>query len=197
MTTSQTAGRQRILVALADAVARDGYANAKVQEIARDAQVSLRTFYAEFTGKEQAFIELQRLVLDGLANTVESSISYDGTARESIRGGFDTYFRLLTARPRLTTAITHELLNLSPEAREARQWARERFASMLCDLVEAGRAHYPDPPSRPLTPLLANGVLGAIFELINTELVEDNGTSLDELVDVGTDILWSIITNVE
>ncbi|MBO9532372.1 MAG: TetR/AcrR family transcriptional regulator [Solirubrobacteraceae bacterium] len=196
-TTFERTARERILTALAEAVARDGYANAKIQEVARDAHVSLRTFYAEFTGKEQAFLELQQRALDGLANAVESTVTFQSPWRDEIRAGFNVYFRLLTARPRLTAAITHELVNLSPEAHAARQWARERFATMLTGLVDAGRAHYPEIPSRSLSPLLAYGVLGAILELVTSEMVDSSPEGIDELVEAGTDILWSIITNVD
>jgi AcrR family transcriptional regulator len=197
MTKVRPDARSRILAALAGIVARDGYGNSKVQEIAREAQVSLRTFYLEFQNKEEAFLELQHQALEGLAQAVEHGVTFDSGWRNDIRNGFDICFRVLTARPRLTAAITYELVALSPEAATARAWARTRYADMLGRLVERGRASYPEIPSRPLTPLLAHGILGAILEIVTLEIADGAGADLDELVDTATDLLWSVVTNVD
>lgn len=202
--------RPRLLAALAEEIAREGYANAKVQEVARAAQVSLRTYYESFPSKEAGFLELQRILLDGLADSIEQSIDFDQPWRDVIRGGFTTYFRILMAQPKLTAAITHELTTMSPEGAAAREFARQRFSNMLCDLVDQGRERFPEIPSRPLTPLQARGILGAILELVATEVVGDHRTEaegrgasapqpvgFDDLVEAGTDLLWSVITNVD
>jgi hypothetical protein len=136
--------------------------------------------------------------LENLAGAVESAVDFDQASwRDVIRGGFATYFRLLMAEPKLTAAVTHELTTLSPEGAAAREWARVRFADLLCTLVEDGRARFPEIPSRPLTPLLARGILGAILELVTTEIVEESEPQFDDLVEAGTDLLWSVITHVD
>lgn len=209
MPTDETT-RPRLLAALADEIAREGYGNAKVQEVARAAQVSLRTYYASFPSKEAGFLELQAVLYDGLAASIEAAVDFDQPWRDAIRGGFTTYFQILRARPRLTAAIVHELTTMSPEGAAARELWRVRFSTMLCDLVDEGRRHFPEVPSRPLSPLAARGILGAILELVSTEVVgdpspDDGGgpapgeerASFDDLVETGTDLLWSLITNVD
>jgi AcrR family transcriptional regulator len=196
MTATDASTRQRILRALAQAIARDGYANTKVQAVARDAQVSLRTFYAEFESKEAGFLVLQYELLENLAIAVETSVTFDRPWREVIRRGFELYFRVLAAEPRLTDAIVHELTTMSDDGSAARDWARNRFGEMLISLVDQGRELHPEIRSRPLSLLMAHGILGAIMELVTSQL-RTGGATMDDAVDTATDLLWSVITNVE
>lgn len=197
MSTLEPDARQRILNALAAAVARDGYANAKVAEVAKEAHVSLRTFYEQFVSKEEAFLTLHKQLIEFAANYLESIVTYDRPWPEVIRGSFDAYLRLLLARPKLTEAMMLELNALSEEGRVARQYARERMCATMMLLVERGRAANPDVPSRPLSFTMAQCLMGAIVELVTSSVVDDSGRQLDEFVDTTTDLLISMIGNVD
>ncbi len=74
MSTTELDARQRILNALAAAVARDGYGNAKVALVAKEAHVSLRTFYEQFESKEEAFLTLHKQLIE-FARTTSSRSS--------------------------------------------------------------------------------------------------------------------------
>jgi AcrR family transcriptional regulator len=197
MTTTRTSHRDRLLRALAVVIAREGYSNTRVADVAREAHVSLRTFYEEFDTKETGFLALHAMLTDNVARSLEATANFDKPWREAMREGFDTYFRLLIAQPRLTTAVMVELTTLSPAAFEAREYARERFAEVLCTLVERGRAANPDLPSRPLEPLMARCILGGLLELVTTEVASQRVDRLPEYVDTCTDLLWSVVTTVE
>lgn len=185
--------RQRILESLAAVIAEDGYGRSRVADVARRARVSLRTFYDEFTNKEMAFLELHRTLVEHVATTLETAVVFEGDWRGEMRGGFETYFRLLLFRPNLTTAVMLELTTISAEGYAAREFARERYAGLLIELVERGREAYPEIPSRALTPLMARSVLGAVLELVTSGV--DESDPLPDLVDTATDLLWSIVTN--
>lgn len=189
--------RDRILTAIARVIANDGYANSKVIDIARGAHVSLRTFYDAFENKEGAFLELHRVLVERIADALEAAVTFDGEWRDAMRQGFDQYFRLLLAQPKLTMAIMLEVTTLGEPGYEAREYGRERFAGLLCGLVEQGRAAYPEIPSRALTPLMARSVLGAVLELVMSGVADegDEGDEdpLPELVDTATDLLWRLV----
>ncbi|MBO9532373.1 MAG: TetR/AcrR family transcriptional regulator [Solirubrobacteraceae bacterium] len=197
MSQTRTSHRDRLLQALANVIAREGYANTRVADVAREARVSLRTFYEEFDSKESGFLALHAMLTDAVASSLEDSANFDQPWRAAIREGFDTYFRLLVAQPKLTTAIMIELTTLSPEAYEAREYARERFTTVMSNLVERGREANPEIPSRPLTPLMARCILGGLLELVTTEVVDEGVDHLPEFVDTCTDLLWSVVTTVE
>jgi AcrR family transcriptional regulator len=197
MSTTELDARQRILNALAAAVARDGYASAKVAQVAKDAHVSLRTFYEEFESKEEAFLTLHKQLIEFAANYLESIVTYDRPWPEVMRGSFDAYLRLLLAQPKLTEAMMLELNALSAEGRAARQYARERMCSTMILLVERGREANPDIPTRSLSPTMAQCLMGSIIELVTSGVVDDQSDRLDEFVDTTTDLLISIIGNVD
>lgn len=196
MTEPASDYRQRLIVAIAVVVSREGYGGTKIQDIVREAKVSLRTFYAEFPSKEACFLALYEQITFDLQQATAESVTFDRPWREVMAEGFRVYLTALSVAPRLTYASLIELATLSDHARTTRQDAMERFVSVLCDLVERGREANPDVLSRPLTPLLGRAVLGGITEMMVDLVVRGHTDQLPELVDVATDLLWSIVTNV-
>ncbi|MEH3053219.1 MAG: TetR/AcrR family transcriptional regulator [Patulibacter minatonensis] len=188
--------RERIMAALAQTIALDGYANARVQEVAKDAHVSLRTFYGEFDGKEEAFLAMNDWLLESLWRSVRDAVDFAGTPwQTAMRDGFTVYVGAISARPKLTAAVTSELMTISAEGRAARDRWRERFADLMIELVERGRAANPKVPARSLTRLHAHAMLGAMLELVASQVVDGDQASVDAVIDTGTDMLWSIVTN--
>lgn len=185
--------RQQLLTALATVIARQGLSNTKVADIAREARTSLRTFYAEFESKEECFLELHRQVTQTVSMIVRQSIVFDRPWVEVMRRGFETYFEILTAQPRLTHAILVELANMSEQARRARDDAMELFGDMLCELVEDGRAANPEIASRPLSPLIARGIIAAFLELVVSYVDRGETERFPELIDTATEMLTSVV----
>ncbi len=188
--------RERIIRGTAAIIARDGYGNSRIADIAKEARVSLRTFYAEFDTKEAVFLELQRRVVESVIESIAEGIDFSKPWREVMYDGFYRYFEQLQASPRFTSAMAFELVTLSDASREAREYARGRFDAFLIDLVDRGRAANPQIPSRPLTPLLARSVLGGVVEIVTSELVDGQRWEIDALAEATTDVLWSVVTNV-
>ncbi|MDQ8045704.1 MAG: TetR/AcrR family transcriptional regulator [Solirubrobacteraceae bacterium] len=197
MATPDTAARERIIAAVAVVIARDGYRGSKIHDIAKEARVSLRTFYLYFPNKEALFLELHARVVKGVISAIDGGVSFDQPWRDAMSQGFETYFRILTAEPRLTTAIISELTTISDESFEAWEYARGEFATLMSTLVERGRAANPGIPSRPLSPLMARSILGGVLELVTSRVISGEVERLPELVDTATDLLWSVVTNVE
>ncbi len=189
--------RERIIRGTAAIIARDGYGNSRIADIAKESRVSLRTFYAEFETKESVFLELHRRVVDSITEAVADSIDFSKPWRQVMYDGFLRYFELLKASPRFTTAMVFELVTLSEASREAREYARGEFDRFLIELVERGREANPDIPSRSITPLLSRSMLGGVVEVVTSELVDGQRWEIDALAETATDILWSVVTNVD
>lgn len=189
--------RRRLLNAMATILTQDGFHGARIQDIAREAKVSLRTFYAEFETKEQCFLALHRELVDQMIRVVDESIHFDRPWKEVMRQGFQTYYGALAAYPRMTRAISIELATLSEEARRQRDESLERFAVVLVSLVARGRELYPEIPSQPLDPVMARGLIGSITELVDRNVVRDEIDQLPQLVDTTTEMLWRLVTHVE
>lgn len=189
--------RRRLLNAMATILTQDGFHGARIQDIAREAKVSLRTFYAEFETKEQCFLALHRELIDQMIKTVGDAVDFSQPWKEVMREGFQTYYGALAAFPRMTRAISIELATLSDDARRQRDDALEQFADLLVDLVDQGRALHPDIPAQPLSPVMARGLIGSITELVDRSVVRDEIDQLPQLVDTTTEMLWRLVTHVE
>jgi AcrR family transcriptional regulator len=196
MAALDQAARERIIAAMGVVIARDGYRGSKIHDIAKEARVSLRTFYLHFPSKEAVFLVLHERIVTAVVASIDSAVSFDQPWADAMREGFATYYKILTVEPRLTTAIILELTTLSEESSIAWEYARTEFSRMLSELVERGRAANPDVPSRPLTPLMARSVLGGVLELVTSYVLKGDAEHLTDLVDTSTDLLRAVVTNV-
>jgi AcrR family transcriptional regulator len=188
--------RQRLIAALAVVIARDGFGGAKIQDVVREAKVSLRTFYAEFPNKETAFLELYAIIGRNLEKVIVDAVDLSKPWHSQMESGFRAYLTALAVSPKLTYAGLVELATLSDEARVARQDSLERFVALICDQIEQGRIANPDIPSRPVSPMMARALLGGVTEMMIDLVVRGEAERLPELVDVATDLMWSVVTNV-
>lgn len=189
--------RRRLLNAMATIIARDGFHGARIQDVAREARVSLRTFYAEFENKEQCFLALHLELTAAVIEHVNASLDFDQPWKEVMRQGFKTYYRSLASVPRMTRAVSLELGTLSDEARQQRDQVMGDFATMLVDLVERGRQLHPEIPSQSLSYMMARGLIGAVTELIDSAVVRGETETITDLVDTTTEMLWRLVTHVE
>lgn len=189
--------RQRLLDALAIVVIRDGFVGAKIQDVVKEARVSLRTFYAEFPNKEACFLALYQQQTEAILGLIGDDLDFSRPWKDVMRVGFERYFNVLLLYPRMTHAVTIELATLSQEAREVRQGTLDQYVDLIIDLVERGRQANPDIPSRSLTPLMVRAIMGGVIELVFNSVVRDELDRLPELIDTATELLWSVVTTVD
>jgi AcrR family transcriptional regulator len=188
--------RERLLTALATVISRDGFNGAKIQDVVREAHVSLRTFYAEFDNKEECFLALYDHLGKQLDQLIIDAVSTDDPWHQRMQNGFQVYLNALALAPNLPDASLVELATLSDNARRVRQDALDRFIVLLIELVDQGRADNPDIPSRALTPMMARGISGAITEMTINFVVRGESERLPEIAPIAADLLWSVVTNV-
>ncbi len=188
-----TALRRQLLTAFAVVVAREGFAGARVASVAREARVSLRTFYSEFSGKEECFVELFRVVTDSLLKAMPAVVQFDQPWPAVIHRSFAAYFERALSDPGLVSAFLLELPTLGVDAQQERERVMDRFAALLVDTVDRGRAAYPDVPVRPISHLAARAFVGATNELIVSQAVEGEADLVRDLVDTAAEMLSSLI----
>lgn len=187
--------RDRMLLGMAQTIAKHGYRGATITEVVRFAKVSKRTFYEEFGDKESCFLELYdqtRFTLEQLI-IEQSRLSKDW--REQIRMGARAYYAALAAEPRLTQAFFIEIATLSERSTKARRVAFDHFAQVLVNLVEQARADNPDVPSRELSQVMSVAVMGGMTELLIGAIERDDlAESIDLLVDTASDLIGTLVT---
>ncbi len=185
--------RRRLLDAMYEIACRDGLHGARIQDIAREARVSLRTFYAEFESKEECFLALHAELANQVRELLADALDFSKPWKEIMRDGFTAYFTELARQPMLTRAITVELATLSEAARERREQTMQGYAEMLVGLVEYGRTQMPDRPSNPLTPLEARALVGSMTELINSHVYRNEVETIVDIADTLTEMMWRLV----
>jgi len=176
--------RQRLLTAVIEVVASQGYEGTRVADIINAAGVSRKTFYEHFNEKEDCFLtaydrELQRL------QDVTSEAFVDGQPRtwpDQIRQGLRGLLAYLAANPAPARVLMVDVMGAGPKAVARRDAALRSFTYF----VDAGRsgASQQEVPGR-----TALAVLGALNALMATEIVHG---SADRLEDLTPDLVYLV-----
>jgi AcrR family transcriptional regulator len=167
--------RDRMLAAIAAAVAEKGYARTAVADVLERAGVSRKTFYEHFANKEACFLAAYdagvELILGAIA-AATAAAGDDLVARA--REGTRTYLELLAANPDFARTFLVEVLGAGPEALARRTAVHVRFAQQMeLAFVGAGR---PDP-------YVFRACVGAIHELVTDRLLAEGAAALPTLLD--------------
>src|SRR3954452_1733649 len=163
--------RERLLVAMADAVAAKGYANVAVADVIERAGVSRRSFYEHFANKEEAFLAAYDAGVTGLLNAIgeaeeaaAAAADPEGGLLAPARAGTEVYLQVLADNPAFARTFLIEVLGAGPAALQRRDAVHERFARRLAEgfaaiAQDAGGGAAP-------APYVFRAAVGAIHELV-------------------------------
>jgi AcrR family transcriptional regulator len=174
--------RQRLIDGLAVAIRERGYRETTVADIVRHARTSRRTFYAEFSTKDECYIALLRTTNQKMRHRIESSVDPAAPWRDQVRQAVGAYIEAVASEPEIMLSWIRELPALGTVARTVQREVMDLMTEMLLALTdtEVFRAAGVGPLSRPMALLL----LGGIRELTATT-VED-GAEIRDLAEVAT-----------
>jgi AcrR family transcriptional regulator len=179
--------RERMLVAMAEACATKGYANVAVADVIERAHVSRRSFYEQFSNKEDCFLAAYDA---GVAGLLEEIAAAEEAARgvgsggllAAARAGTETYLQLLADNPAFARTFLIEVLGAGPEALARRDAVHQKFAERLEEGFEAVRGGVEGSLPAP-APFVFRAAVGAIHELVTRELLEGGPEALPGLLD--------------
>jgi AcrR family transcriptional regulator len=130
--------RARLLGAIVEIVARDGYPDAKIGDIAARAGVSRATFYELFGTKEKCLLAAQRELADKLNDEAELAI-VQGEAARAAHSGLMALVAFADREPHEFDFLMHESMLAGPAATEE----RDRLMLRLAQAVERSWAQAP------------------------------------------------------
>jgi AcrR family transcriptional regulator len=190
--------RERVLVAMADAVAAKGYANVAVADVIVRAGVSRRSFYEHFTNKEDAFLAAYDAGVAGLLDAIgeaeaEAATRPGATLLERARAGTEVYLQLLADNPAFARTFLIEVLGAGPDALERRDAVHERFAERMAATFDAIAADVGDDLPRPAD-YVFRAAVGAIHELVIDTLLKRGAEALPELLSPILDIQLRLLS---
>jgi AcrR family transcriptional regulator len=168
--------RERILEALADAVSAAGYAATSVEDIVSAAGVSRRTFYDNFSSKEDAFLAAYDAIAGQLVQRVYAA--YDSTDEFTLRVWrcLQKFLEFLSEHPHYADACIVEVLVAGPAALAKRNAVMTGFADLLCQAAESLEQR-PRPPR-----LAAETIVGGIYEIVYSRVLQGQAAQLPELL---------------
>jgi AcrR family transcriptional regulator len=168
--------RSRLLAGAVATIDELGYPRATVGRITARARLSRRTFYQMFANRDECFAA----VLDELVATVGGEFSAAGLEglswRERIRTGVWTILAFFDREPVLARVCVVQALSAGPLVLER----REAVLARLATLVDEGREE--SARGEGLTPVTAEGVVGAAFAIAYSRLSRRDGEPLTGLL---------------
>jgi len=175
--------RLRLLEGLAASIRERGYRATTVADIVRHARTSKRTFYDQFGGKEQCFLELLRVEIGQLAEDIRVAVDPEADWHRQIRQAVEAYVGNIESRPAITLSWIRELPSLGDVARPVQRQGMELLTNLLINLSGSPgfrRANLP-----PLTAPLAVILVGGLRELV--ALAVEDGRPVREIVEPAVD----------
>lgn len=162
--------RGRILQAIVEQVAAQGYHATSVQDVIARASVSRKAFYDYFVDKEDAFAEAHaeasQQLLDLIRAAARSAPATDWRARHRL--AVRAYLDGLIAAPAYATSFIVELRSCGTRLLDQRDQFLELHARGIRTLAEQAHREHPE---RPLPSRLAViGAAGAADELVTREV---------------------------
>jgi AcrR family transcriptional regulator len=167
--------RTRLLSAAIRTIDELGYTNTSVGHITRRARVSRRTFYELFANREECVVAILDDLLARLHTEVAAARLKPLAWHEGIRAGLWTILSFLDREPQLARVCVVQALSGGPVVLER----RERMLARLSRAIDAGRAK--SPRSSALTPLTAEGLVGAVFTIVHARLLKRERRPLVDL----------------
>jgi len=167
--------RARIVAAMLDVSCERGAANVTVAHVVERSGVSRRTFYEQFTDREDCFLAAFEQALEYAAERVVPAYESKKGWRERIRAALTGFLSFLDAEP----VIGRMLIAESFGGGVATMNRRNEVTALMTRAIDGGRGEA--KASLTLPPLTAEGVVGGALAVIHSRLVEGHEQALVEL----------------
>ncbi len=168
--------RTRMLAAMVEVVAEHGFGEASVGQVVARSGVSRRTFYEIFEDREDCFLAAFDVAIDRIAATVVPIYQRAGKWRERIRAALAALLDLLDYEQAIGRLVIAEALAAGPNV----LGRRRRALTQVIAAVEEARSEAKSREGPP--PLTAEGIVGGVFSLIHSRMLEEESSPLLELL---------------
>jgi len=162
--------RRRLLDGLAASIDERGYRESTVADIVRHARTSKRTFYDQFSTKEECFVELLAVNNEELVDAIRNAVDPQAPWQEQVHQALVAYVDSIEARPAITLSWIRELPALGDGARPVLRRSFGRLTTMLVDLTS--NPGFGQAGIAPVSQAVAVILVGGLREL-TAQTVED------------------------
>jgi AcrR family transcriptional regulator len=168
--------RRRLLDAMSQVVARKGYADTTIADIAAEARVSKRTFYEQFEDKAACLFALYSAASEQALQVLQQALDPAQDWHAQVERAIGAYLSTLSRNAPLLRTLFIEILHLGPEGLAVRRRVNRDIAGFIAR-VAAGRCEV----DASLLDTMAMAIVGGIHELVLQAIEEDRVERLGEL----------------
>jgi AcrR family transcriptional regulator len=151
--------RERILDAVANLIAIEGYAELKVEAIAAQAAVSLNAFYEHFEDKEDAFLVAFEVGHVKSLAAVERAYAAEHDWRLGVRAGLGAMFEFFATEPSFAHIGLIDALVATPRTAERSLASVRAFAQVIASGETRASGQGPPPA------VAVEAIAGGLFDL--------------------------------
>lgn len=164
--TIRESQRWRLLEAVTEVIARDGYAEMAVADVIAAASVSRKTFYEHFRDKEDCFLAAYDFLSDRfIANLVRVGAEHRaGPARR--RAQVTAFVATLAREPAIARAFMVDVMGAGARALQRREAVNDRFGTTIF-----GGA---------IAPTVLKAVVGGVNAVCGSYLIAGHGARLPD-----------------
>lgn len=169
--------RRRIMDAIAELTAEQGYDATKIGDIVRRAGVARKTLYDNFEGKEEVFLAaFDSAVNEALERIEADCAAVDGGWEERVQAGLSAFLRYVAENPALARMCMIEALSATQTATERYEAAMQRFVDLTKQTVPQD-----DQLPETIEETLVGGVAWIVYQQIRRQEAEQAEDLLPEL----------------
>lgn len=166
--------RERMLRAMAEAMAERGYVATPVAEIIRRAGVSRETFYEQFSSKQDCFLAGLEQALDRLGTVLNVARYNGGDPLERFDRLLGIYLEALALEPATARLFLIEIYAAGPDVARRRLELQEKFLDGLAEIFDVHTE-----PGR----FACRALMAAIIELVTSAVASGDTGGLRRLRD--------------
>jgi AcrR family transcriptional regulator len=174
--------RRRIMDAIAELSAEQGYEATRIGDIVRRAGVARKTLYDNFDGKEEVFLSAFDAAFEELRGRVEEACAAaEGDWDERLGAGLAVFLGFVAEKPALARMCMIEALSATPAAKERYEEALEAFVELV-----AGTAPRDDRLPETIDETVVGGVAWIVYQKIRRGEAGQAEDLLPELTEFAT-----------
>jgi AcrR family transcriptional regulator len=166
--------RRRIMDALAELTAEQGYEATKISDVVRQAKVARKTLYDNFTGKEEVFLAAFDAAREEALERVQASCA-EGEAdwRDRVEAGLAAFLGYVAEQPALARMCMIEALSATPAT-------TQRYEEALQAFVDLAQGALPRDGRLPET--IDETLIGGVAWIVYRKLRSGEGKRAEELL---------------
>jgi AcrR family transcriptional regulator len=131
--------RRRIMDAMAELTAEQGYDATKIADIVRRAGVARKTLYDNFDGKEEVFLGAFDSAVDEVAGQIDEACAVAGEDWvDRVTAGLNVFLAYVAENPAIARMVLVEAMSAIPASAQRYDAAVERLVELLRNSAPSG-----------------------------------------------------------